>query len=613
MQYLQTLDNKSAPKKISKAILDGFNRHHQLFTEITLGAQHRFEHADWHEERRQSRLRIKFYDTRVDEAIEILKTTYDFSGEFDDNCWKKAKSLFILLLQEHHQPELAETFYNSVFCRIFSREYYTNEFIFVRSATSTEYIESNTPVYLAYYPANTGFFTSISNVLNQFNLNIPFENIQRDARHIAKSICKIFKKAKGNEIGNRTAELNFQYQVINALFFRNKAAYIVGKAINGHDEYPFAVALLNNKEVNNEDGSIYVDALLVGEDALSRLFGFSYAYFMVSHPVPSAIVSFLKTLMPRRKIEGLYTAIGYQKQGKTDFYRSFLHHLNYSDDDLILAPGIPGMVMSVFTLPSYPYVFKIIRDHFAPPKEISRKEVEDKYQLVKQHDRVGRMADTLEFSHVVLPLHRFTPELLEDLENTCASSISTVSKKGSFSSSESFTHEEKQCLMIDHVYIERRMTPLNIELEIAERKEDWERLENLVVSYGDAIKELAAANIFPGDLLYKNFGVTRLGRVVFYDYDEIVYITDCHFKEIPKAKNIQQLMSAEPWYSVEKNDIFPEEFTRFLMGNTKVKEFLMKHHADLFKPDLWLDKQNNLNNAVFEDVFPYPNKFRLKR
>ncbi len=433
------------------------------------------------------------------------------------------------------------------------------------------------------------FFSAIESVLNQFSLTLPFENFKRDSRHIARAVCKIFKK------GNRTAELNFQYQVINALFYRNKAAYIVGKAINGHDEYPFAVALLNN-----EKGEIYVDALLVGEDSVSQLFGFSYAYFMVSHPVPSAIVHFLQGLMPRRKTEGLYSAIGFQKQGKTDFYRGFLHHLAYSDDDLILAPGIAGMVMSVFTLPSYPYVFKVIRDYFAPPKEITRKQVEEKYQLVKQHDRVGRMADMLEFSKVVLPLKRFSPDLLRDLKSTCESSISFINNKAG----------EKQ-LMLSHVYIERRMLPLNIELELAQKEEDCDRIDCLVKSFGNAIKELSAANIFPGDLLFKNFGVTRLGRVVFYDYDEIVYLTDCNFRKKPQPRNHQELMSATPWYSVAPNDIFPEEFASFLLGNEIVKQSFMKYHADLLDADSWIKKQENIRNELYEDVFPYPNKFRL--
>ncbi len=580
----------SASKNIAQTILQGFDNHFRRFSEITAGAQQRFEKADWKAERKYSRLRIQFYDTRVDEAIETLNEDFEMQP-FTKNNWAEVKSQFILLLQNHQQPELAETFYNSLFCRVFQREFYTNDYIFIRSSVTTEYIQSDVPTYKAYYPANSGFFSSIEHVLNQFSLNLPFENFKRDSRHIAKSICKVFKK------GNRTAELNFQYQVINALFYRNKAAYIVGKAINGHKEYPFAVALLNN-----EQGAIYVDALLIGEDAVSQLFGFSYAYFMVSHPVPSAIVYFLQGLMPRRKKEGLYSSIGFQKQGKTDFYRGFLHHLDYSDDDLILAPGIPGMVMSVFTLPSYPYVFKVIRDYFAPPKEITRKQVEEKYQLVKQHDRVGRMADMLEFSKVVLPLDRFTPELLEDLKSTCESSISFIENEAG----------EKQ-LMIKHVYIERRMLPLNLELELAEKEQDYEHIDCLIKSFGNAIKELSAANIFPGDLLYKNFGVTRLGRVVFYDYDEIVYLTDCNFRKKPQPRNHQELMSATPWYSVAPNDIFPEEFASFLLGNALVKEAFMKHHVDLFDADSWIKKQENINNGIYEDVFPYPKKFRLKR
>lgn len=589
------------PRTIAKKILKGFNKHFRIFTEITAGAQERFENADWSADRQASRNRIEFYDSRVRETVEYLKTNFDTIPEtFDEDCWKKVKGHFILLLQKHQQPELAETFFNSVFCRIFPREFYTNQNIFLRSSIATEYIDSDIQTYEAYYPANTSFYRAIKLILNHSTLSIPFENCHRDCRHIAKSICKYMKH------GNRNAELNFQYHVINALFFRNKAAYIVGKAINGHEEYPFAIPLLNN-----EKGGIYTDALLIGEDSVSRLFSFSYAYFMVEHPVPSSIVSFLQRVMPHRKKEGLYSSIGYHKQGKTDFYRGFLHHLDYSDDDLILAPGIPGMVMSVFTLASYPYVFKIIRDHFAPPKEISRQQVEEKYQLVKQHDRVGRMADTLEFSEVMLPLDRFTPDLLKDLQTTCKSSIRIVTDDST--DNNTIGEEGSKQLIIKHMYIERRMKPLNMALEEADRKGKIEEIDTLILSFGDAIKELCAANIFPGDLLFKNFGVTRLKRVVFYDYDEIVYLTDCNFRKIPAPRNPQELMAAEPWYSVGPNDIFPEEFARFLLGNDHIKTAFMKHHADLLDVDFWVQKQENIKKGIFEDVFPYPQKFRLKR
>ena len=576
------LSSSALAETIAETVLEGFNKHFRIFQKITAGAMGRFETEDWIAERDASRKRVLFYDKRADEAIETLREI--FGPALDDmSIWKQVKVLYIMLLQDHKQPELAETFYNTVFCRMFDRTYFNNEYIFVRSAVSTEYIESDRPAYHVYYPAKLGLRTTIRRVLKSCHFSLPFEDMQRDVRRITRTLSEGFRERP------RKAHLNFQIHVINAIFFRNKAAYVVGKAINEYDIFPFAVPILNNG-----GGGLYVDTLLLGENALNQLFDFSYVYFMVEHPVPSAIVHFLQGLMPTRTKEDLYSAIGYHKQGKTDFYRDFLHHLTYSDDELIQAPGIPGMVMAVFTLPSYPYVFKVIRDRFAPPKEMSRKDVEEKYQLVKEHDRVGRMADMMEYSYVALPKSRFSVELLEELLETCESSISCDGQGN---------------LIIKHVYIERRMIPLNIELEDA----DDERVDGLIRGYGEAIKELAAANIFAGDLLFKNFGVTPLGRVVFYDYDEVVYLTDCNFRKIPPPRFPEDELASEPWYSVAANDIFPEEFASFLLGDQRIRKSFLKYHRDLLEVDFWVNKQEKIRSGELEDVFPYPQLIRFTR
>mgnify|MGYP001817678916 FL=1 len=576
------LSSSALAETIAETVLEGFNKHFRIFQKITAGAMGRYETEDWMAERDASRKRILFYDKRADEAVETLREIFGPALN-EMTIWKQVKVLYIMLLHDHKQPELAETFYNTVFCRMFDRTYFNNEFIFVRSAVSTEYIESDRPAYHVYYPAKLGLRTTIRRVLKSCHFTLPFEDMQRDVHRITRALSEGFRERP------RKAHLNFQIHVINAIFFRNKAAYVVGKAINEYDIFPFAVPILNNG-----DGALYVDTLLLGENALNQLFDFSYVYFMVEHPVPSAIVHFLQGLMPTRTKEDLYSAIGYHKQGKTDFYRDFLHHLTYSDDELIAAPGIPGMVMAVFTLPSYPYVFKVIRDRFAPPKEMSRKEVEGKYQLVKEHDRVGRMADMMEYSYVALPKSRFSVELLEELLDTCESSISCDSLGN---------------LIIKHVYIERRMIPLNIELEDA----DQERIDGLIRGYGEAIKELAAANIFAGDLLFKNFGVTPLGRVVFYDYDEVVYLTDCHFRKIPPPRFPEDELASEPWYSVGANDIFPEEFASFLLGDPRIRKAFLKYHRDLLEVDFWIDKQEKIRKGILEDVFPYPQSVRFTR
>lgn len=575
--------DKGLSNQIASTILNGFDRHFTIFSEITRGAKQRFENADWEAERVAARERIMFYDIRVKDAIAELRQLFDLEP-FDSQLWFDVKRDYVQLISNHLQPELAETFYNSVFCALFHRDYFGNDYIFVRSVVSTEFIDSEKPSYHVYYPAKRGFRSSIKQALLDSGFSLPFENIDRDVRNIAKALIRhSFPRP-------RKAHLNFQFQVISSIFYRNKAAYIVGRAINSNLEVPFAIPILHSGEA-----SVYCDAIIIGKQGLTRLFEFSYVYFMVDHPVPSSIVAFLRRLMPMRSKESFYSAIGFHKQGKTVFYRDFLHHLKHSEDELIFAPGIKGMVMAVFTLPSYPYVFKVIRDRFPPPKKTTRQEVLDTYRLVKMHDRVGRMSDVLEYSHVALPRARFAGDLLEELYETCADSVS----------------EEGNQIVIKHLYIERRMTPLNL----AAQQADDHYLVHLMKGYGDAIKELAAANIFPGDLLLKNFGVTGQGqgRVVFYDYDEICYLTECNFRKIPEARYPEDEFAAEPWYSVAANDVFPEQFATFLFANNRLRQAFMKHHRDLLDADFWVQKQENIKAGIYEDVFPYAKKLRFAR
>jgi isocitrate dehydrogenase kinase/phosphatase len=336
-----------------------------------------------------------------------------------------------------------------------------------------------------------------------------------------------------------------------------------------------------------------IDAALFGEDDLLLVFSFARAYFMVAMEVPSAYVQFLRSLMPRKPRSEIYSAIGLQKQGKNIFYRDFLMHTRHSSDKFRIAPGIKGMVMLVFDLPSFPYVFKVIKDHFPPQKDTTREQIMGKYLLVKTHDRVGRMADTLEYTNVAFPMHRFEPELVDELRKDCPSLL----------------EEDGDMLVIRHVYIERRMIPLNIYLHDAEPRQ----IESAVIEYGNAIKDLVAANIFPGDMLWKNFGVTRQGKVVFYDYDEIEYLTDCVFRRIPPAPNPEAELSGEPWYPVGPLDVFPEEFETFLLGSPQVREAFMRHHAELLRPEFWQQCQEQVARGEIVDFFPYPDEMRFSR
>jgi isocitrate dehydrogenase kinase/phosphatase len=568
---------------IARAMLEGFDRHYRLFRAASAGAKQRFEQADWTGQQRAQRERIEYYDKRVNEAVARLR------GEFavdtlSQDTWQQAKLHYIGLLTNHHQPELAETFFNSVTAKLLTRTYYRNEFIFVRPAVSTEYIENDepaaTPTYRAYYPTRETLRETLIRIVDNFRLERDFEDLPRDVDAVLVAMAAHL----GFPIDRWPLRANFQIQVLSSLFFRNKGAYIVGKVINGYTEIPMCLPVLHGAQ-----GRLVIDTALFREDELLIVFSFARAYFMVDMEVPSAYVQFLRGLMPRKPRNELYSALGLQKHGKNLFYRDFLAHLRHSSDRFRIAPGIKGMVMLVFDLPSFPYVFKVIKDFYPPQKDTTREQIQSKYLLVKQHDRVGRMADTLEYSNVAFPRYRFDEELLAELRHFCPSLID----------------EDGDMLLIRHLYIERRMIPLNIYLQDATAAAQREQIEHAVVEYGNAIKDLVAANIFPGDMLWKNFGVTRHGKVVFYDYDEIEYITDCQFRRVPPPRHEDDELSGEIWYSVGPKDVFPETFGPFLLGNPTVREVFMRHHADLLDAGFWQGHQQRIRAGHVHDVFPY--------
>ncbi len=568
---------------IARAMLEGFDRHYRLFRATSAGAKQRFEQADWHGQQRAQRERIEYYDKRVNEAVARLRTEFAVDTLSQDT-WQQAKLHYIGLLTDHHQPELAETFFNSVTAKLLTRSYFRNEFIFVRPAVSTEYIENDepaaAPTYRAYYPTRENLRETLIRIVDNFQLEREFEDLPRDVDAVLEALQAHLKLP----IGQWLLRANFQIQVLSSLFFRNKGAYIVAKVINGYTEIPMCLPLLHG-----ESGRLVIDAALFREDELLIVFSFARAYFMVDMEVPSAYVQFLRGLMPRKPRNELYSALGLQKHGKNLFYRDFLAHLRHSSDRFRIAPGIKGMVMLVFDLPSFPYVFKVIKDFYPPQKDTTREQIQSKYLLVKQHDRVGRMADTLEYSNVAFPRHRFDEELVAELRHFCPSLV----------------EEDGDILLIRHLYIERRMIPLNIHLQDASAAGQQEQIERAVVEYGNAIKDLVAANIFPGDMLWKNFGVTRHGKVVFYDYDEIEYITDCNFRRVPPPRDEDDEMSGEIWYAVGPKDVFPETFGPFLLGNPAVREVFMRHHGDLLDPAFWQGHQQRIRAGHVHDVFPY--------
>lgn len=567
--------NQLSTTKVAYQILKGFEKSFRLYNRITSGAKNRFETAQWQACQQASKDRIALYSRTLNETVAELYSLI-FPRQESPEFWQQLKEDYTELLENHPQFELAETFFNSVIGRIFKHEKIDNRVMFV--LPSRCYLSgSQRPTVVNTFNTDKTVKATLQQLFSQYRFMVPFENYQRDLHNLTDAVKQRLNLAELLKVR--------RVEMLKSEFFRGKAAYLIGRICFDEGYRPFIIALLMNDEKE-----LYVDTLLTERSDLSVLFGFARSYFMVETQHPAEVVAFLQELIPNKKHFELYTALGFYKHGKTVFYRNFLKHLDESDDQFEISPGIRGLVMMCFHLPSYGIVIKIIKDEFAESKKITRQHVIDRYKLVKSHDRIGRMADTHEFANFRLPASRIKPELLEELLDTCAGSIDINGEE----------------LLIKHLYIERKMTPLNIYLK---EQTDQEKIRSAINELGLTIKQIAAANIFPGDMLHKNFGITRHGRVIFYDYDEICYMSERNFRELPQSDDPYAMDTM----SVAPNDVFPQQFEHFIIGKRDQKEIFKEFHSDLFSPQYWKAVQKQVATGDIIHVTPYLEEAKFPR
>jgi isocitrate dehydrogenase kinase/phosphatase len=568
---------KLLPFEVAQYILGKCNKYQQTFKAINKRAELRFENRDWQGIQADMKERLTLYREFVgDSKVKLAAKVGDKLK--DPDLWRGVKSMYEEQVINLYYRDIAETFYNSVFRHVHKGLSVDKELMFVMPTLDKMDYRSARPIFRTYqnYPSVKNLVTQL---FEDYKPDAPYEDLERDIDLVTHKIqTELFSKY--------TLDENSRLEVLKSIFYRNKAAYIVGRAHLGGQIHPFIIPLLH------EEYGVYADALLLEYNHIASIFTYYRAHFLVDVDIPSEMVLFLKSILPHKPISELYTCMGFEKHGKTEMYRSFLSHLEQNQDEKFdFAPGIKGMVMSVFTLPTYNMVFKIIKDKFAPPKNVSEKEVIKKYELVTQHDRVGRLADTHLFENFVCEKDRFSPELLKELRSVAKTKVILRGDK----------------VEIKHLYVEKKMVPLNLYLDKATPEES----HHILNDYGRALKQLAAANIFPGDLLLKNFGVTRLKRVVFYDYDEIEWVTDCQFRKIPTARNHDDEMSSDSWFYVGVRDVFPEEFPPFLFPQKELRAIFESLHPDILTPQYWNDVKTQLQNGQIIDVFPYPENLRF--
>lgn len=558
-------------------IRDGFEAYHARFATITRRARSRFEQRDWTGARQDAVERIGLYDICIAETMAALRRA---AGEAVGTraVWLEVRQAYALLVDGLIDAELYKTFYNTLARRLFATEGVDAAIEFMAMDVEPSDAITHPVARHSYTLSPTRPAEAILRVLGDYPFQVPYAHQLRCAAAIAVRLQDDL--AHWGDYPVRSIEL------LDTVFYRERRAYLVGRVFGEHRFSPCVIALVNDGQ------GLRAEAVLTRRRDVAHLFGVSRSYFQADLATVGDAVVFLRSLLPAKPIDEIYTVLGRAKQGKTERYRTFQRHFQeHPEEYLVHADGTPGMVMSVFTLPSYPLVFKLIRDRFAWPKTLTRHQVEEKYALVFNLDRVGRLLDAQPYRHLRFPRARFSPALREELLTQCAGSV----------------HEDGDALVIALCYVQRRFRPLNLYL----REQPADARRAAALDYAQAVTDMARNNIFPGDMLPKNFGVSRHGRAVFYDYDEVCLVSDCHFRHWPAPRNAEEAMADEPWFHIAPNDVFPERFWMFMGLAAPELAAVREHHAHLFDPVWWQGLQQRFAQNDYPDTPPYAAALRL--
>ncbi len=559
------------------SVRESFASYQAEFKHITRRARQRFEERDWRGSQADALERLELRPRAIAQAVNELRGVLGAAAA-DPLLREQMKADYERDLAERPDPELAKTFFNSVTRRLFGTVGVNPRAEFVTTGVETRPALGGPSAY-SVHPARRPSDAIVRDILAEHAFAVPFRDLAEDAR-LAGAEIDAQLRASGDP---RPVDA---LEVLKPVFFRGKGAYLVGRVRRGATFSPIVLALLH------EEGGVFLDAVLLGAHDASIIFSFTRSYFHVDAERPSEVIDFLRTILPQKPLSELYIAIGHNKHGKTVLYRELVSHLSRTTDRFEAARGDRGMVMIVFTLPSLDVVFKVIRDRFAPPKNVTRQEVMQKYALVFRHDRAGRLVDAQEFEHLVFERSRFAPALLEEL---LAESGETVRVEG-------------EHVFIRYLYAERRVSPLNL---FVRERDEWTARDALL-DYGQALRDLAATNTFPGDLLLKNFGVTRTGRVIFYDYDELCLVTDVNFRDLPTPRDDEEAWSGEPTFYVGEDDVFPEEFLSFLGLPERLRGAFVAAHGEILTAAFWRRMQARHRAGEIVDIFPYRESQRLR-
>jgi isocitrate dehydrogenase kinase/phosphatase len=569
-------------------IATGFATYADEFASITKRSKWRFQTRDWKGRHEDALERLDLYDKVLREIAAAITGLLE-DRLHDEELWASVKERFHRLIRDRHDAELAETFFNSVTRRIFNTVGINRRIEFFRWYPRDTAAASDEPIFHR-YEGGRDTRSVIRSVLQDYRFTVPYEDPDRDADLVAGEIDLYLWPLLG-----QTGE--YRLEVIRSPFFRNKVAYLVGRIVAAGRVVPLVLPLYHG------DAGVFVDTVLLAEAEVSKVFSFAFSYFHVLVERHDLLIEFLRSILPEKPLAELYISIGYNRHGKTEFYRDLHRFVHRSRERFVIAPGKEGAVMTVFTLPDYNYVFKVIKDRpgflrsaAVTDKTSTRREVMDQYALVCRRDRVGRLVDTQEFENLRFRRERFDKQLLAELRQAAQDAVTI----------------DDDHVVIRHAYVQRKVTPLPMFMV---EETDPEALRRTILDFGYFLKDLAATGIFPSDLFNTwNYGVTKRGRVVLFDYDDVIPIERASFSRKPRAYDeSEELAPEEDRIVATANDFFIDEMQSYSGIPQRLKGVFEIVHGDLFTVEFWRSLKDQVGAGELVDITPYDRAMKFRR
>jgi len=575
-----------AAGEVAAHVVAAFDRFNAEFLAISGRAAGRFAAHDWAGARRDAAERLDLYDAVLARGSAELKAALG-PRAVEKATWIAAKRRYASLIAGRFDLERAETFFNSITRKLLATVGIDRdvEFFYPRPRGATL---ADPMIVCRSYESGGSTPRLVRSALEDLALGCVYEDIDRDAQRVGDEIDLSLWPLSGGRG-------SWRLDVVKAPFYRNKGAYVVGRIVLGERIVPLVLPL-----VHGERG-IAVDAVLMREAQAAILFSFAYSYFHVALERHDALIALLRSIMPRQPWAALYTSLGHNRHGKTEFYRSLHRFVHDSRQRFLVAPGLEGAVMIVFTLPSYDFVFKVIKDrpcflrsHAETRKTIARDEVRRRYEFVSHRDRAGRMVDTQEFENLKFRTWRFSEQLLREFALAARESVAITD----------------DYVTIRHVYVQRRVTPLPLYLQA---EKDPETVRRVLLDFGFFLKDVAASGVFPCDLFNTwNYGVTLWGRVVLYDYDDVAPLERVTFREKPAPRHaLEELKPEEDWIVAGDEDFFLDELERYSGVPQPLRGIFRAAHGDLYTLEFWRGLKERLARGEIPDVFPYDRGVRF--